>query len=129
VAAAARLCDDCRVATVVIVDDHPAFRASARRMLEHDGFDVVGEAGDGASGIALTRDLDPDVVLLDVALPDVSGFDVAERLRADRSEVVLISSHDETDLGARIHTVGARAFIPKEQLSSAAVRALLSDTA
>jgi DNA-binding NarL/FixJ family response regulator len=125
VAAAAWLCDDCGVATVVIVDDHPAFRASARRMLEQDGFDVVGEAGDGASGIALTRDLDPDVVLLDVNLPDVSGFEVAERLRPSRSEVLLTSSHDETDLGARINTVGARAFIPKERLSSAAVRAVL----
>ena len=62
--------------TVVIVDDHRAFRRSARRLLELGGFDVVGEAEDGASGASLVRKLEPDVVLLDVALPDVSGFEI-----------------------------------------------------
>jgi DNA-binding NarL/FixJ family response regulator len=65
--------------TVLIADDHPGFRDTARRMLERDGFAVVGEAADGASGLTLARELDPDVILLDVALPDGSGFDVAER--------------------------------------------------
>jgi DNA-binding response OmpR family regulator len=74
------LCDDSHVPTVLIVDDHRAFRASARKLLELDGFEVV-EAEDAASGAALARELEPELVLLDVALPDASGFDVADQLR------------------------------------------------
>ena len=71
------MCHDCTVTqTVLIVDDHPSFRASARAILEADGFSIVGEAEDGATGLALLRKLRPDVVLLDVQLPDMSGFDV-----------------------------------------------------
>ena len=66
--------------TVLIVDDHPSFRASARVLLEAEGFDVIGEAADGASGIAEAQRLRPDLVLLDVQLPDIDGFDVASRL-------------------------------------------------
>src|SRR5437764_44867 len=74
-------CDHLLMAvSVLIVDDHPAFRASVRAMLELDGFEVVGEAEDGTSGIEQAGALEPDVVLLDVALPDMSGFDVAEQL-------------------------------------------------
>ncbi len=124
------LCDDWHVgSTVLIVDDHPAFRASARRLLELDGFDVVGEAEDGASGLALARELEPELVLLDVALPDTSGFDVASELRDASSKVVLISSRDPTDFGPRIAASGAAGFIPKEQLSTAAIRAVLEDAA
>ena len=68
--------------SVLIVDDHPSFRLSARRMLEADGYAVVGEAEDGAAAIAAVRELDPDLVLLDVQLPDLDGFEVAARLRA-----------------------------------------------
>lgn len=94
-------------------------------MLEGDGFDVVGEAVDGRAAITLTRELDPDVVLLDVALPDGSGFDVAAQLRPARSDVVLISSRTRADLGPRVDTGGVRGFIPKDELTSDAVRALL----
>jgi len=111
--------------SVLIVDDHPAFRASARRLLERDGFRVVGEADDGASGIELARKLDPDLILLDVVLPDTTGFDVAEELRSERSEVVLVSSRTSADLGPRLDVTSALGFIPKEELTSEAVRALL----
>jgi DNA-binding NarL/FixJ family response regulator len=111
--------------SVLIVDDHPVFRASARRLLERDGFDVVGEADDGASAIELARELDPDVVLLDVVLPDTTGFDVAEELRGERSEIVLVSSRTRADLGPRLHVTSALGFIPKDELTSEAVRALL----
>ena len=67
--------------TAVIVDDHPSFRAVARTVLETDGFIVVGTASDGESGVAEALRLEPDVVLLDVELPDIDGFEVAARLR------------------------------------------------
>ena len=71
--------------TVLIVDDHPSFRSSAQALLEAEGFSVVGEAADGAGGLASTRELCPDLVLLDVQLPDIDGFDVAARITADRT--------------------------------------------
>jgi DNA-binding NarL/FixJ family response regulator len=122
----ADLCDDSVVGTtVVIVDDHKAFRRSARKLLELGGFDVVGEAEDGAMGTALVRELEPDVVLLDVALPDTSGFAVAEELADVPSSVVLVSSRDPEDLGPLIAKSPAVGFIRKEQLSTAAIRELL----
>ena len=122
----ARLCDDERMVTVLIVDDHPGFRDTARRMLERDGFDVVGEAADGASGLTLARELDPDVILLDVALPDGSGFDVAERLRIEGPDVVLVSTRERADLGPRLEAAPALGFIQKDELTSDAVRSLLT---
>ena len=73
------VCDDSvEMPTVLIVDDHPSFRSSARAVLEADGFDVIGEAEDGTSALTLLRKLRPDVVLLDVQLPDMTGFDICE---------------------------------------------------
>ena len=118
-------CDHLRVAlSVLVVDDHPAFRASARTMLELDDFDVIGEAEDGASGLELARALEPDLVLLDVALPDMSGFDVAERL-APRTKVVLTSSRQSSDFGSRVRRSGALGFVPKDLLSGETLRALM----
>lgn len=109
---------------VVIVDDHAIFRRSARKLLESDGFDVVGEAEDGASGLELARRLEPEVVLLDVALPDMSGFDVAD-LVEPATKVVLVSSRDEADFGPRARSSTAIGFIPKDRLTTAAIRELL----
>jgi DNA-binding NarL/FixJ family response regulator len=114
--------------TVLIVDDHASFRASAREVLEAEGFAVVGEARDGTSGVELAQELHPDVVLLDVQLPDIDGFDVAAQLAAlngSAPAVVLTSSRDPSDYGSLIAESGARGFIPKGELSGAAVRALL----
>ena len=120
----AATCDHLFVAvSVLIVDDHPAFRASARAMLELDGFEVVGEAVDGTSGIEQADALEPDVVLLDVALPDMSGFDVAERL-APATKVVLTSSRHRSDFGRRVRSSRALGFIPKDDLSGDALRRL-----
>jgi DNA-binding NarL/FixJ family response regulator len=122
----AALCDHLHMAVrVLIVDDHPAFRASARTMLELDGFEVAGEAVDGASAIVLARELDPELVLLDVALPDMSGFDVVERLRPTETKIVLTSSREWSDLGKRVLRSGALGFIPKDRLSGEALRRLL----
>ena len=111
---------------MLIVDDHPSFRASARAILEADGFTVVGEAVDGAAGLAALRRLRPDVVLLDVQLPDMTGFDVCiECGDLERTSIVLTSSRDATDFGSLIESSGARGFVPKAELSGAAVVALL----
>jgi DNA-binding NarL/FixJ family response regulator len=119
------VCDDSNVSrTVLIVDDHPAFRASARALLEDEGFDVVGEAGSGESALELARTLEPDLVLLDVALPDLSGLDVAERLADTASKVVLVSSRQPGDFGARLRQTPALGFISKDQLSAEALEQL-----
>jgi len=112
---------------VLIVDDHPGFRATARMVLEGDGFEVVGEAGTGTDAIARAHDLKPDVVLLDIGLPDVDGLEVASRLTANGSApaVVLCSSRSADDIGPEVARSGARGFIPKGELSGAALEALL----
>ena len=113
--------------TVLIVDDHPSFRATARAMLQADGFEVVGEAEDGASGIASAKELRPDVVLLDVQLPDFDGFEVASRLTGNGGgpRVVLCSSRDAADFGPLVRESGASGFVAKAELSGAALRAVL----
>ena len=116
-------------ARAVIVDDHAAFRASARRLLEVSGFDVVGEAADGATGLALAQELRPDLVLLDVALPKMSGLDVAERLAGTPSKVILVSSRQQKDFGRRLQRTAALGFVSKDDLSEDAVRSLLERTA
>jgi len=111
--------------TVLLVDDHAGFRASARELLELEGFQVVAEAADGASALELARKTRPELVLLDVALPDTSGFEVAERLAGTRPQVILVSSRSHKDFGARARRCGALGFVAKEELSAATVRALL----
>src|SRR5438093_2201218 len=97
------------VTTVLIVDDHPTFRATAHALLEAEGFDVVGEAEDGGSALEAAERLHPDVVLLDVQLPDIDGFEVASRLTGDGDGplVVLISSRDGSDFGPLVERSGA----------------------
>jgi len=115
------------VTTVLVVDDHPTFRRFARQMLEEAGFAVVGEAADGAAALERVRELRPEVVLLDVLLPDASGIELAHalaRLRPPPS-VVLTSSRSATDLGAALRDAPACGFIAKAGLSGAAVQALV----
>jgi DNA-binding NarL/FixJ family response regulator len=115
--------------TVLIVDDHPSFRASARAILEADGFEVTGEAEDGESAIAAAGRLHPDVVLLDVQLPDLDGFEVTRRLLTNDGGtcVVLVSSRDGSDFGPLVESSGACGFVPKSELSGEAVTALICD--
>ena len=113
--------------TVLIVDDHAVFRASARLLLEAEGFRVVGEAGDGGSAIEQTTSLAPDLILLDVQLPDTDGFEVASRVTdGDHAPaVILISSRESGDFGPLVKARGARGFVAKAELSGDSLRALL----
>jgi DNA-binding NarL/FixJ family response regulator len=114
--------------TVLLVDDHPSFRASARALLAAEGFEVVGEAADGHEALEAVRELRPDLVLLDVQLPDMDGFAIATHLCAlngERPIIVLTSSRDEADFGPIVGTCGAAAFVPKAELTGAALRAVL----
>jgi DNA-binding NarL/FixJ family response regulator len=113
---------------VLIVDDHPSFRATVRTLLTADGFEVVGEAEDGRSALDAVEKLRPDLVLLDVQLPDMDGFTVIHELyrrESDAPKIVLTSSHDESDFGPIVARCGAAAFVPKGELSGAALRAVL----
>lgn len=99
----------------------------ARVLLESEGFDVVGEAEDGAAAIEAAKELHPDVVLLDVQLPDIDGFEVAAALTKNGSSpaIIMTSSRDACDFGSLVANSGARGFIPKAELSAEAVSALL----
>jgi DNA-binding NarL/FixJ family response regulator len=121
------VCHDQADVNVLIVDDHPSFRANARALLEAEGFTIVGEAEDGASALRAVAALSPELVLLDVQLPDIDGFEVAARLTNGGAgpAVVLVSSRDGSDFGPLVERSGARGFIPKAELSGAALLSLL----
>ena len=118
--------DETVAVTVLIVDDHPSFRASARTLLEAEGYEIVGEAGETA--VEAARALQPDLVLLDVQLPGIDGFAVANQLRKleDPPVVILTSSRDGADYGRCIGECGAHGFVPKADLSGAAIAAFFA---
>jgi DNA-binding response OmpR family regulator len=116
------------VLTILIVDDHADFRFITRALLEAEGFAVIGDVADGAAGIEAVRVLNPDVVLLDIGLPDIDGFEVARTLRASDGNaptIVLISTRPAAEYGPQIADSGAAGFIAKEDLSGSGVRALM----
>ncbi len=114
--------------TVLIVDDHPSFRASARALLEAEGYHVVGEAENGVAALRQAKELRPDVVLLDIQLPDFDGFEVADRLKRIEGapDVILTSSRDCCDYGALVESSGACGFVAKAELSGDAIAQLLA---
>jgi CheY-like chemotaxis protein len=120
------VCDRSHMQTVLIVDDHATFRAVARAALA-ERFAVVGEAADGAQAVALARQLRPELVLLDVQLPDVDGFVVAEALAAEDHPpvVVLTSSRDRAELEHLLARTPVRGFIEKEWLTAEALAELV----
>ena len=113
--------------TVLIVDDHAEFRSVARAVLESDGFEVVGEAGDGESAVAEAARLRPCLVLLDIQLPDIDGFEVAAQIAEGRDPpaVVLISSRSASVFRRRLASSPGLAFLSKGDLSGAALAALV----
>ena len=114
---------------MLIVDDHPGFRSAARALLEADGFDVIGEAADGESALAAAERLRPGLVVLDIQLPDLDGFAVAERLATGSKPVpavVLVSSRTVSSYRRRLAASPALGFVAKSELSGAALSALLA---
>lgn len=113
--------------SVLIVDDHDGFRSRAKRALELDGFDVIAEAGDLATGVAACETSQPDVVLLDIHLPDGNGMDAAPRFAeaAPSARVVLISTYDEIDMAIAAQQAGVVGFMAKAELSGRELIALL----
>lgn len=116
--------------SVVVVDDDPSFLATVRLLLESEGFDVVGEAETGAAGVETATTLHPDVVLVDVNLPDIDGFQVAERLGrlGGAPPVVLTSTRSESDFGSLVASSRARGFITKGDISGPALAAFIDSS-
>jgi DNA-binding NarL/FixJ family response regulator len=112
---------------VVVVDDHATFRQMAARLLTTVGYDVVGEADDAASALEAAARLRPDIVLLDVLLPDRSGVEVAGILRRQRPAptIVLTSSRSKSDFGPTFEWPLGCEFLPKHQLTAAVLAAML----
>jgi DNA-binding NarL/FixJ family response regulator len=113
---------------VLIVDDHAGFRAQARRLLQSEGYRVVGEAADSASGLEAARELAPQLVLVDIHLPDFDGFELTSRLAAfpDPPAVVLVSSREGAEVERCACDCGACGFIPKARLSREAIEEVLA---
>ena len=112
---------------VFIIDDHPGFVDAARKLLTAEGFDVVGAASDGTSGVAGVAADRPDVVLLDIQLPDIDGFEVARRLEelSPAPAVVLTSTRDAMDYGSRVDAAPASGFIAKAELTGPRLAAMV----
>jgi DNA-binding NarL/FixJ family response regulator len=115
------------VRRVLIVDDHASFRSCTRALFESEGYEVVGEAADGVSAVALAAELAPELIVLDIQLPDIDGFAVAERMLAHdpKLQIVLVSSRDRSSYGPLIENSGARGFLSKGDVSRAAIERLL----
>jgi two-component system nitrate/nitrite response regulator NarL len=113
--------------SVLIVDDHADFRSAARDLLVRSGFEVVGEAADGESALRAAERFEPMVVVLDVQLPGINGFEVSRRLLAAPRPpvVVLVSTAEAIDYGRRIHESGASGFITKSSLTGDTLHAIL----
>lgn len=104
--------------SVVVIDGHPAIRLAVRTALTGtDQFEVIGEAGDGPSGLEIIRELAPELVVLDLELPRLNGLDVIERVRKalPETKLIVLSGQDESIFGARAVKAGANAFISKSE--------------
>lgn len=101
---------------LLLADDHRMLREGLRRSLGEEGFDVVGEAGDGEEAVRLATELRPDVVLMDVTMPDVDGVEATRRLQASNPEirVVMLTMHADEDVIANALKAGAVGYLVKD---------------
>jgi DNA-binding NarL/FixJ family response regulator len=106
---------------VLIADDHPIFRSGLRQVIEADGsMCVIAEADDGATALKLIREHQPDVVVLDINMPGLSGFDVVSSMRKEQlsGEVVLMTMHNEEAMFAKAVNLGVRGYVLKDSAST-----------
>jgi pilus assembly protein CpaE len=113
--------------SVIVVDDQPPFRLAARAVLRRTaGFELVGEAGNGLEAITLAEDVHPDLVLMDINMPEMGGIEATRQIMAELPEtvVILCSTYGVSDLPPEAATSGARAYVHKEQLDATTIRRL-----
>jgi two-component system nitrate/nitrite response regulator NarL len=109
----------------LIVDDNASFLDAARVLLEREGMSVVGTSSTAAEALAQAKELEPDVVLVDVVLGNENGFDLARRLDEGSWPVVMISTHAKADVEDLVAESPAAGFLPKSELSASAIRRIL----
>jgi DNA-binding NarL/FixJ family response regulator len=113
--------------SILIIDDHPLFREGLKAIIEHDSkFEVVGEAGTGREGLRMVKKLKPDLVLVDISLPDQSGIELTREIRSLLSDtrVMIISMHSKIDYIAEAFQAGATGYVVKESASERLLHAL-----
>jgi two-component system, NarL family, response regulator NreC len=111
---------------ILLADDHPIIRQGVRALLEHEGLQVVGEAADGSQALRLGEELHPDVVVVDVAMPLMSGIDVARELmiRVPATKIVLLTMHEDDTYVLEALRAGVRGYVLKSETVAGLVRAI-----
>lgn len=112
---------------VLICDDHTLFREGMKAILEQEpSIEVVGEAGDGREAVAMARQLNPDIVLLDISMPDLSGFEAASRIRqsSKKAKVVVLTMYEEEETIVRCLNAGASGYVLKDTPRSHLIHAI-----
>lgn len=113
--------------TVIIVDDHPLFREGLKSIIGRDHrYEVVGEAGDGSKGFKLAKKLNPDLVLVDLSLPDKSGIQLTREIRTQlpETQVLIVTMHSKVDYIAEAFQAGAAGYVVKESAADGLLRGL-----
>jgi DNA-binding NarL/FixJ family response regulator len=113
--------------TILIIDDHPLFREGLKAIVERNtNFEVVGEAGNGHQGLQMASQLKPDLVVMDISLPDTSGIQLTREIRTLLSEtnIIIVSMHTKIDYIAEAFQAGATGYVVKESASKGLIKGL-----